>query len=524
MDTLFNSSHYRERRPFRQPLPSPSTTLPKACFLVEGGPQLLFSWYLGVSHSYHRVYRGGRRLRAEPYGKQTWQAFRSAQLRHLAPGRPLGAARLHAGTPRFPLRPVTSAGRSTRSAQAARSRSAQADASRTPRASRARSSFEGTGFAPTASPVSAAGGSQSFAATDSLAHAKAARKKSRGKKIALGIAAALVVILAGAGTALALYLNGINATIQGGLDDAEFKELGEQLAPAKADGSYYVGIFGSDARKGETASRSDVTMLARIDPDKGVVDLISVPRDTMINIEGHGTQKINAAYAFGGPSEAVKTLSTFAGVPITHYVEVHFEELKDVVNELGGIQVNVPESFYSDTSGISLEAGEQTLDGDQALAFARERHATRAGDFSRAQAQRMIIEAIVEKVLSKSITEIPGTVESLARCVTTDYSVTDLVSLALTFKDKGLTMYSAACPSYTLNQDGISYVGTQYAEWQDMMRRVDAGLDPTDTSAEIPEPQASDTELGAATNAASPAEYRDLMADALTTDDVVDVE
>lgn len=105
MDTLFNSSHYRERRPFRQPLPSPSTTLPKACFLVEGGPQLLFSWYLGVSHSYHRVYRGGRRLRAEPYGKQTWQAFRSAQLRHLAPGRPLGTPRLHAGTPRFPLRP-----------------------------------------------------------------------------------------------------------------------------------------------------------------------------------------------------------------------------------------------------------------------------------------------------------------------------------------------------------------------------------------------------------------------------------
>lgn len=101
----------------------------------------------------------------------------------------------------------------------------------------------------------------------------------------------------------------------------------------------------------------------------------------------------------------------------------------------------------------------------------------------------MIIEAIVEKVLSKSITEIPGTVESLARCVTTDYSVTDLVSLALTFKDKGLTMYSAACPSYTLNQDGISYVGTQYAEWQDMMRRVDAGLDPTDTSAESPSPR-----------------------------------
>lgn len=416
--------------------------------------------------------------------------------------------------------PVTSAGRSTRSAQAARSRSAQADASRLPRPLLLR----GHRLRADRKPRFRRGRLPKLRCHGQPCPRQSGSQEVARKKIALGIAAALVVILAGAGTALALYLNGINATIQGGLDDAEFKELGEQLAPAKADGSYYVGIFGSDARKGETASRSDVTMLARIDPDKGVVDLISVPRDTMINIEGHGTQKINAAYAFGGPSEAVKTLSTFAGVPITHYVEVHFEELKDVVNELGGIQVNVPESFYSDTSGISLEAGEQTLDGDQALAFARERHATRAGDFSRAQAQRMIIEAIVEKVLSKSITEIPGTVESLARCVTTDYSVTDLVSLALTFKDKGLTMYSAACPSYTLNQDGISYVGTQYAEWQDMMRRVDAGLDPTDTSAEIPEPQASDTELGAATNAASPAEYRDLMADALTTDDVVDVE
>lgn len=390
---------------------------------------------------------------------------------------------------------------------------------------RARSAFDDTGFAAAPSPVTpGAAASRSFSATDSLARAKAARKKSRGKKIALGIVGALAVIIIGAGTAAALYLNNINSTIQD-MDETEKMELTEQLAPPKAtDGSYYVGIFGSDARKGETASRSDVTMLARIDPDKGVVDLVSVPRDTMIDIEGHGTQKINAAYAFGGPSEAVKTLSTFAGVPITHYVEVHFEELQDVVNELGGIQVNVPEGFYSDTSGLTIEAGEQTLDGAQALAFARERHATRAGDFSRAQAQRMIIEAIVEKVLDASPTEIPGIVESLARCVTTDYSVSDLVSLALTFKDSGLTMYSAACPSYTLNQDGISYVGTQYVEWQDMMRRVDAGLDPNDTEVEIPEPQASDTELGAATNAASPQDYEGLMADAMTTDDVVQVD
>ena len=302
------------------------------------------------------------------------------------------------------------------------------------------------------------------------------------KKIALAVAVGVVVAALSLGCAAALYLHTLDLALTGGMDAAQQDDLAEALQPPKpkaaapdapaketdepAFSAYYVAILGCDARPNETIARSDVTMLARVDTETGTVHLVSVPRDMMVEIEDHGTQKINAAYAFGGPSEAVKTLSTFAGVPITHYVEVHFEELKDVVNELGGIQVNVPESFYSDTSGISLEAGEQTLDGDQALAFARERHAVSGGDFSRAQAQRMIIEAIVEKVLSKSITEIPGTVESLARCVTTDYSVTDLVSLALTFKDKGLTMYSAACPSYTLNQDGISYVGTQYAEWR----------------------------------------------------------
>lgn len=374
-------------------------------------------------------------------------------------------------------------------------------------------------------PSNAYGSERSYNAVDSLARARQARKKGRGKKIALGVVAALAVVLVGAGTAVALFLNGINNTIQDGMDEGQKAALLDTLAPAETqDGSYYVAIFGSDAREGDSVSRSDVTMLARIDENTGVVDLISVPRDTMIEIEGHGTQKINAAYAFGGPSGAVKTLSEFAGVPISHYVEVHFDELQNVVDELGGIQVTIPESFYADTSGITLEAGEQTINGAEALAFARERHATRAGDFSRAQAQRLIIEAIVEKVLQASPAEIPGLVESLARCVTTDYSVSDLVSLALTFKDKGMTMYSAACPSYTLNQDGISYVGTQYKEWQDMMRRVDAGLDPGDTKAEIPEPQASDEKLGAATNACSPRDYEDLVKDALTTDDVVDVE
>lgn len=307
------------------------------------------------------------------------------------------------------------------------------------------------------------------------------------------------------------------------MDAAQQDDLAEALQPPKpratapeataeeadepASSAYYVAILGCDARPNETIARSDVTMLARIDTETGIVHLVSVPRDMMVEIEGHGIQKINAALAFGGPAGAVRALSAFAGVPITHYVELRFEQLVELVDRLGGVTVDVPEGFTSDTSGITLAAGTQTLSGEEALAFARERHAVSSGDFSRAAAQRAIISAIADEVLVSPPTELPALVGSLASCVTTDYTAAELADTALALKDTGVTVYSAACPSYSFGEGGISYVGTMYDEWRAMMQRVDAGLDPADESAEIPEPQASDEDLGAATNARSPRDY-----------------
>lgn len=154
------------------------------------------------------------------------------------------------------------------------------------------------------------------------------------------------------------------------------------------------------------------------------------------------------------------------------------------------------EGFTSDTSGITLAAGTQTLNGEEALAFARERHAVSSGDFSRAAAQRAIISAIADEVLASPPTEMPSLVGSLAACVTTDYTVAELADTALALKDAGVTVYSAACPSYSFGEGGISYVGVMYDEWRAMMQRVDAGLDPADESAEIPEPQVGDEDLG----------------------------
>lgn len=307
-------------------------------------------------------------------------------------------------------------------------------------------------------------------------------------------------------------------------DDAERQELEEELTPVNsASDPFYVLILGSDARESDSGSRSDVIMLARVDPSVGSVSLVSIPRDTMVTINGR-TQKINAAYAHGGSAMAVRAVSEFAGVPISHFVSVHFEELEEIVDMLGGVWVDVPESFSAGNGGMSFEAGNQLLNGQQALAYARERYHVSGGDFGRAQAQRQIVEAVIRQVLASSPVELPGLIGQLANCITTDLSVTDIVGYAQEFLGKELTVYSAICPSYTLNQDGVSYVATMFNEWKRMMQLVDAGLDPNDATAEIPSEQADNAELGAASNSPAPRDYEDLAANAMTTDDVAAVE
>lgn len=330
---------------------------------------------------------------------------------------------------------------------------------------------------------------------------------------------ALAVILFLVLCGCAVVMAHLNNKISMGAEVTELKSALMEEEATQNDG-FYVLLVGSDAREGDTFSRGDVLMLCRIDPVKRVVSLVSIPRDTMVNIPGAvGVQKINAAYAYGGASSQVYTVSKFAGVPISHYVEVDFEGTEKLIDTLGGVWVDVPEAVSNSYApGGMLQIGRQLLDGKTALAYARERHSASGGDFSRARAQRLIVQAIIRQTMQSSPLEMPGLIESMASCVSTDYSIPDIVSLAFKFRGGSITLYSAATPSYSLWQDGVSYVGTEFAEWQDMMRRVDAGLDPNDTSVPIPEPQASSSELGKAENSESPKDYEKLAEEGLTTD------
>ena len=323
--------------------------------------------------------------------------------------------------------------------------------------------------------------SSSLADPDLVRVRKKRKKHGKAKKVLLIVLAVIVVLCVAVGAAAALYMNSISDSIK--MDSQQQSELDTVLSESTAQEPYYVLLLGSDARENDTASRSDTIILVRIDANVGKATLVSIPRDTKVEIEGHGTQKINAAYAFGGPAGAVEAVEKMSGVEISHYAEIHFDELEKAVDQLGGIWVDIPESndqTGASNTGVELNAGMQRLNGEQALAFARERYGYNEGDFQRAENQRIIVQSIADTVLSLPPTELPGAVQSLANCISTDYSLDELVNLAQTFQQaEHYYFYSAMVPSTTKTIDGVSYTITLEDEWADMMQMVDTGQDPS---------------------------------------------
>ena len=119
--------------------------------------------------------------------------------------------------------------------------------------------------------------------------------------------------------------------------------------------------------------RADVIMLLQVLPDEGRAQILSIPRDLKVELEGYGLQKINAAYAFGGGPLLVSTVRAATGLPIHHYVEVDFAGFAAIVDEVGGVSINFPNPARDGKSGLSVQAGLQHLDGEEALAYARSR-------------------------------------------------------------------------------------------------------------------------------------------------------
>ena len=180
--------------------------------------------------------------------------------------------------------------------------------------------------------------------------------------------------------------------------------------------------------------------------------MVSMHRDTEIEIEGYGLQKLNASYAIGGPALAIKTVSQMAGVPISHYAEINFDGFEDVVDALGGVEVDVPMEINDDEAGGHVDAGEQTLSGEEALILCRSRHSYDEygdGDRYRAANQRLVLGAIAKKILSADPATMANTISALSQYITTDFKVGDIVALATSMQgiDPSKDIYSAMEPT-----------------------------------------------------------------------------
>jgi LCP family protein required for cell wall assembly len=164
----------------------------------------------------------------------------------------------------------------------------------------------------------------------------------------------------------------------------------------------FVLAIGNDERPGVEGARADALHLIGYNPTTKQGTILNFPRDTTVPIPGYGTNKINAANAFGGNQLTAKTVGDLVGVQINYIVEVNFAGFVDLVNELGGVEVDVPKEMKDSNSGSNFNAGLQKLDGEQALAFSRDRYSFADGDFSRTQNQGRVFLGALRKLKTEA--------------------------------------------------------------------------------------------------------------------------
>lgn len=208
-------------------------------------------------------------------------------------------------------------------------------------------------------------------------------------------------------------------------------------------------LMGSDTR-GNERGRSDVLQLLHIPGDRSGAYLMSIPRDTWVDIPGRGKAKINAAYSFGGAGLTIETMEALLDVPMDHTVIIDFEGFVRVIDALGGVTVN--NRHASSSGGFNFPEGEIELTGDSALQYVRERKNLPAGDFSRGERQRDVVMAVVKKIASAGTLADPGkfrdVVTTLGPNFTVDEALTNdvIIDLAMGMGTNATNIHSFQFP------------------------------------------------------------------------------
>lgn len=292
-------------------------------------------------------------------------------------------------------------------------------------------------------------------------------------KITIIVIVVILVIVAGLAGGAYLYFHSLFSNMkvepidENNLDvNADLYDEVEGISETEFNNIINIVLFGSDSRDVNSAEsgRSDTIMILSINPKTKRIKLISIPRDTYVNVPGYGKTKINHAYAYGKEELSIKTINNNFGLNITEYATIDFSGLVNIINQMGGVQMTItPEEMTYINGALTWNisgnkeklttSGNVTLNGEQALAHSRNR--TLGNDFTRASRQRQVIEALINKIATRNVSEIMDLADDFLKEVKTNINVTSYIP--------ALTNIVLNKDSYLKNMISVQVPSTDYA-------------------------------------------------------------
>lgn len=274
------------------------------------------------------------------------------------------------------------------------------------------------------------------------------KNENKKKKIIIGVIVGILVLIAAAVMAVYAYIQhnlGQMDSNEFNLKEVENPNISLEMKEKMEKGYWTVAIFGLDSRDSSTGkgNRADVIMIANLNRETGEIKLVSVYRDTYLNVSDKNTyNKINAAYEQGGPEQAVKALNKNLDLNITHYAAFNWKAVATAINILGGVDIDISKAefyyinaFITETvkgTGIGSvqlkSAGLNHLDGVQAVAYGRLR--LMDSDYARVERQKLVIEKAFEKAKKADLTTLESLVAHMVQMCATNVSFGDIFPLA----------------------------------------------------------------------------------------------
>lgn len=301
---------------------------------------------------------------------------------------------------------------------------------------------------------------------------------NKGKKITIWILSIVLVIILGAVGGVYFYGNHLFNKLEKveiDKDDMGITEEVEEKLSQYSDSIINIALFGVDAVDGE-AGRSDSIMIATIDTVHKKLKLTSIMRDSYVAIDGHGNDKLNHAYAFGGPQLAIKTLNENFDLNIEDFASVNFETLPKIIDKIGGIELDIDAdeleyingyiAHLNNINGTSEPAIESTgiqhVSGTQALAFCRIRY-TSGGDYKRTERHREVLTEIFKKIETMPVTSYPSLLLDILPMANTSLTYNEILDLGtevLKLGDSSMELERFPLDEYCEGKmiDGIYYL------------------------------------------------------------------